>query len=60
MRAYALAGDRPRALVQFERLAAVLEAELATRPDAATLALAQAIRSEEPLPPEDLVPLRPG
>jgi LuxR family transcriptional regulator, maltose regulon positive regulatory protein len=52
MRAYALAGDRGRALAQFERLQEVLRTELGARPDPASVALDQAIRAEADLPSE--------
>lgn len=58
MRAYAASGDRSRALVQYERLAAVLQSELACRPDAATEALERAIRSAAPRLPDEPVLLR--
>jgi DNA-binding SARP family transcriptional activator len=58
MRSYAATGDRTRALVQFERLVAVLDSELAARPDASTIALERAIRAEAPLPPDEPARLR--
>ncbi len=52
MRAYAEGGDRTRALVQYERLVTVLQDELGTLPNATTVALELAIRSEQALPAE--------
>jgi ATP/maltotriose-dependent transcriptional regulator MalT/DNA-binding SARP family transcriptional activator len=60
MRSYAALGDRTRALVQYERLVAVLRDELAADPDAATTALEHAIRAETPLPPDDGILMRPA
>jgi ATP/maltotriose-dependent transcriptional regulator MalT/DNA-binding SARP family transcriptional activator len=58
MRAYAASGDRSRALVQYERLVAVLDSELDCRPDAATEALERAIRSAAPRLPDEPALLR--
>jgi LuxR family transcriptional regulator, maltose regulon positive regulatory protein len=50
IKAYVEAGDRARALKHFERLVDTLERELGVQPDAATVALVEAIRAKDELP----------
>jgi two-component SAPR family response regulator len=49
MLAHAKAGERVKALQQYDRLAAALQRELGVEPDATTKALRQAIKQREPI-----------
>jgi DNA-binding SARP family transcriptional activator len=49
MLAHAKAGERVKALQQYDRLAAALERELGVEPNATTKALRQAIKQKEPI-----------
>lgn len=53
MRLHHLAGDRASALRQYQRCAAVLQAELGVRPSRRTAALAEQIRADQIDPPTD-------